>query len=89
MTKIRAIVMPISLVAVVMTSVVARADRKAHAEKYCSAQSAVGADVAKQEALGPSSTLPELRKDVEQEDRLVSVAHHLEVLRAARAGIGR
>jgi hypothetical protein len=58
-----------SILLVVMTSMTARADRKKHEEKYCSALSGVSTDLAKLEALGPRSTLSELRAEVMQIDK--------------------
>jgi hypothetical protein len=63
------IAIPASIVLVLMTTLTARADRKKHEEKYCSALSGVSTDLAKLETLGPSSTLAELRAEVMQIDK--------------------
>jgi hypothetical protein len=52
------------LAAVVMMTAVAHADRAKHKEKYCSALSAVSAELAALEAMGPQSTVGELRTAV-------------------------
>jgi hypothetical protein len=67
--KIRAIVIQVGIpVVVVMTTSLARADRAKHEEKYCSALSAVSADLATLDALGPSATVGQLRANVEKID---------------------
>lgn len=58
MTELRAIT---CVLFVMMTSTTAGADRKQRDETYCSALSAVSADLAQLEAIGPSATLGDLR----------------------------
>ena len=65
MTKPRAI---ICFLVGAMTSTIAGADRQKHEETYCTALSAVSADLAKLDALGPSSTVSELRTTVARMD---------------------
>ena len=60
---------PVGLVALVMSSAVVRADQKKHEERYCTALGEVNSDVASLEALGPSSTMMELRGLVQRIQR--------------------
>ena len=64
----RIIAISVGLLALATTTGVVRADRKKHEEKYCTSLSAVSADLAKLEALGPDSTIAELRAAVAQLD---------------------
>jgi hypothetical protein len=68
MRKIRLLAIPVTFGALVLTSAVTHADKSKHEERYCSALMALGNDLSKLEAIGPSSTIHELRKAVDNID---------------------
>jgi hypothetical protein len=68
MRKIRSLAIPVSFGALVVTSAVTHADKSAHEERYCSALMALGNDLSKLDAIGPSSTIHELRTAVDSID---------------------